>query len=134
MFFKLFIFFSLELLDLLFHFLHISIIFWNLFGWIFQRFIILHFFSLNLVLFSWVFLGFFYGFGYCFLTDFHWRIKLLKGEKNLPNSYIEYILQKFGFYYDSNSIDIFVLGTTIMIYIISFYFFYKKIKLKKFKK
>lgn len=134
MLFKLFPFFSLELLDFLFHFLHIFIIFWNLFGWMFQRFIILHFLSLNLVLFSWGFLGFFYGFGYCFLTDFHWRIKIQKGETNLPNSYIEYILQKFGFYFDSNYVDIFVLMITIIIYIISFYFFYKKIQLRKFKK
>lgn len=116
----------LEILDVLFHFFHIGLILWNVFGWIYKKWVWIHFLTLNLVLFSWIVLGFFYGFGYCFLTDFHWRIKYQKGEYYLPNSYINYILQKSGFFFESFSVDISVLLITVILYVISLYRFLKK--------
>ncbi|MFN3604484.1 MAG: DUF2784 family protein [Leptonema sp. (in: bacteria)] len=119
-------YFTLEILDILFHVFHIGVLLWNGFGWMYKKFIKIHFISLNLVFFSWFILGFFYGFGYCFLTDFHWRIKYQKGEYNLPNSYIDYILQKLGFFFSPFLIDIGVLLFTILVYCFSLYRLIKK--------
>ena len=47
-------------------------------------------------MFSWVGLGFWFGWGYCFLTDLHWYIKVKNGEALLPGSYITYLLEKYG--------------------------------------
>jgi len=38
----------------------------------------------------WFGLGFWYGIGYCPITDYQWHIKELRGEQNLPNSFIKY--------------------------------------------
>jgi hypothetical protein len=45
-----------------------------------------------LTLASWVVLGFWYGFGYCPLTDIHWNILEKMGKTDLPNSYLKYLL------------------------------------------
>ncbi len=44
-----------------------------------------------MTLFSWVVLGFWKGFGYCILTDWHWDIKRDLGEQDLPHSFITYL-------------------------------------------
>ena len=47
-----------------------------------------------LTLFSWFGLGWFYGFGYCPSTDWHWQIKEAMGETGLPNSFIKYYMDR----------------------------------------
>lgn len=108
-------------LDYFFHLLHILLIVWNLKGWMFKKLRFLHFLSLNFLWFFWIIVGFFYGFGYCPLTDYHWRVKFYKGEQNLPSSYITYLLNQMNFYPNETMVDMFVLSITILIYAISFY-------------
>jgi len=50
--------------------------------------------TLLLTGFSWVGLGLFYGWGYCFLTDWHWKVLKKAGELDLPNSYVQYLLNR----------------------------------------
>lgn len=78
--------------DIVLTILHIGITLFNLTGWAFKRLRRLHLISISLTLGSWVILGFFYGFGYCFLTDWHWDVKKELGEHGLPNSFIKYYL------------------------------------------
>lgn len=85
----------LESLDLVFEFLHISVVivnclFWIIPGW--PRLLFLIIFSLTLA--SWIGLGIFYGLGYCFLTDVHWEIKRELGYNKLPYSYIQHFIQE----------------------------------------
>ena len=82
------------LLDWFFHFLHLSVILVNSTFWLFRPTLRMAQMTLVLTAFSWIVLGYFYGFGYCFLTDWHWQLKASLGETNLPNSYIEYLLEK----------------------------------------
>lgn len=82
----------LSFLDLLLHFIHIAVIIINATFWIFLRTLRVAQVMLALTTASWFGLGFFYGFGYCFLTDWQWQVKTKLGEANLPNSYIKYIL------------------------------------------
>ncbi len=81
----------LRILDLFFLIFHTALMFFNMLGWIFRRLWKWHLFTLTLTLFSWFVLGYWYGWGYCFCTDWHWQVKRLLGESNLPNSYIVYL-------------------------------------------
>jgi hypothetical protein len=88
----------LLLADIFLSIFHIALIGFNLFGWIPKCTRTFHRFSLSLTLFCWLVAGWWVGhIGYCPLTDWHWRIKYLRGEDNLPASFITYCLNQLGF-------------------------------------
>ncbi|GEO04048.1 hypothetical protein AAE02nite_17120 [Adhaeribacter aerolatus] len=80
----------LKLLDLFFTGLHLAIIGFNLFGWLWPRFRKLHFLLVLATAASWLLLGLWFGLGYCPITDWQWQVKTKLGERNLPNSFIKY--------------------------------------------
>ena len=80
------------LLDIFFLTLHAALIFFNLTGWVWKKTRCVHLGVLTLTCFSWLGLGFFYGFGYCPCTDWHWQVKRELGETDLPASYVKYYL------------------------------------------
>jgi hypothetical protein len=84
----------LRILDLFFSFLHIAFTLFNLTGWIWKKTRKLHLITLGVTAASWFILGIWYGWGYCFLTDWQWSIKEKLGEKNLPASFIKYFADK----------------------------------------
>ena len=84
----------LRILDLFFSFLHIAFTLFNLIGWIWKGTRKLHLITLSATAASWFILGIWYGWGYCFLTDWQWSIKEKLGEKNLPASFIKYFADK----------------------------------------
>lgn len=84
----------LYFLDVFFTLLHIIIIGFNLLGWIWKSTRKLHFYSVLLTAFFWFVLGFWFGFGYCPITDWQWKVKSELGEQGLPNSFIKYITDK----------------------------------------
>ncbi len=84
----------LQALDIFFVVFHTTLILFNLFGWIWKKTRKLNLVVLLITLFSWTVLGIFYGFGYCFLTDWHWDILEKRGEADLPASYIRYLLDR----------------------------------------
>ncbi|UGU16779.1 DUF2784 domain-containing protein [Sinomicrobium kalidii] len=71
---------------------HTALILFNLFGWLVARWRKWHLFSLLVTLFSWIVLGIWKGFGYCFLTDWHYRVLTGLGYSNLPESYITFLI------------------------------------------
>jgi len=83
------------LLDVVFLWLHIVIILFNLFGWIWIRTRKIHLLVVFATIFSWLVLGLKFGLGYCFLTDWHWNIKRSLGETNLPPSFIKYFIDQY---------------------------------------
>lgn len=84
----------LPFLDILFTVLHLLIIGFNLFGWIFPATRKLHFIFILITAFSWFILGIWFGMGYCPITDWQWQIKEEMGERNLPGSFITYFANK----------------------------------------
>lgn len=72
---------------------HTGLIVFNIFGWIFKKTRKLHLFTLSVTLFSWLVLGIWKGFGYCFLTDWHYNILRQLGKTNLPDSYIFFLVE-----------------------------------------
>ncbi len=97
----------LRLLDVLFFWLHIFIITFNLFGWIWEKTRKWHLLVVGITLFSWIILGIKYGFGYCFVTDWHWQIKQKLGETDLPASFIKYFFDRYtSFHWSAATIDL----------------------------
>ena len=83
-----------KFLDIFFIVFHTMLILFNLFGWIWKKSRILNLITLILTGFSWIGLGLFYGWGYCFLTVWHWRVLEKTGESILSDSYIQYLLNR----------------------------------------
>lgn len=87
---------------------HIALILFNLFGWIPKRLRKWNLVALSLTAFSWFVLGIFYGFGYCFLTDWHWQIRGKLGYSTDSNSYIHFLITELlGVSISENVVDIF---------------------------
>ena len=86
----------LNLLDLFLIIIHLVIIGFNLFGWIWPGTRKLHFICVVATAFSWLILGIWFGLGYCPITDWQWQVKVRLGEQNLPNSFIKYWADKIS--------------------------------------
>jgi len=90
---------------------HSALVLLILSGWIWARTRRLHLAAILLTWVSWVGLGFYYGFGYCVCTDWHWQVKGRLGETRLPNSYIKYYLDRLtGVDWDRLAVDGLVVG------------------------
>ena len=85
---------TLKLLNVLFHLLHLSIIFFFLVGWISLSTRTAHFVLALLILLSWYGLGLFFGFGYCLVTDIQWRLKKKLGQDPSTEYYIKYVIDR----------------------------------------
>jgi len=81
-----------EALNIAFIIFHTGLIFFNLFGWIWKATRRLNLITLSLTAFSWIILGIWYGFGYCFCTDWHWQVRRELGYTDMPNSYIKFLV------------------------------------------
>ncbi|MCM4152386.1 DUF2784 domain-containing protein [Arenibacter sp. N53] len=84
----------LRIANTFFYVFHTVLIVFNLFGWILKRTRKLNLITLLLTFGSWVLLGIWKGWGYCFLTDWHYGILRRLGEQNPPNSYISFLIHK----------------------------------------
>ena len=84
----------LKFLDLFFFIFHSSLVVFNCFGCLFRKFRRWNLITLLLTGFSWFFLGIWYGWGYCFCTDWHWSVRRELGYVDNTNSYIDLLIQK----------------------------------------
>lgn len=117
----------LHVLDYFLFFLHVAIIAFNLFGWIIPKWRKAHLILVSLTLSSWLLLGIWFGWGYCFLTDWHWDIKRSLGEQSLPNSFITYLFNNvFNWGVSPSKVDMITLITFIPAVLLSFYFNFSK--------
>ena len=102
----------LVLLDYFFLIFHAALSLFNVLGWIWQQTRRYNLVLLLLTGSSWVFLGFFYGFGYCPLTDWHWQVLHALGRQDLPASYITYLLERLtGLDLPGRLVDVLVTGS-----------------------
>jgi hypothetical protein len=81
----------LPFLNILLFVLHTFFLVFNLTGWIWKRTRRWHLASIGLTLFSWLGLGYWYGWGYCIITDWHWQIRREMGFVD-PVSYTELLM------------------------------------------
>jgi hypothetical protein len=110
----------LQFADYFYLIFHTGLILFNLFGWIWKPLRKWHFATISLTFASWILLGIWYGWGYCFLTDWHWDILVQLGERELPNSYISYLLQRLlGIQVPNVWVDGMTLGLALLALAIS---------------
>ena len=93
--------------DWFFVIFHTSVVFFNLFGWIWKKTRKANLALLTLTMASWFLLGIWYGIGYCPITDWHWDVLKAMGNNDLPNSYVKYIIDRLaGTDVDAQLVDI----------------------------
>lgn len=84
--------FILKFADLFFTVFHTIFILFNISGWAFKKTRKYNLITLLITGFSWFILGIFYGWGYCFLTDWHWQVLCKLNKCPEQNSYIQYLI------------------------------------------
>ena len=112
--------FIYALLNAAFHALHLAIILFVMFAWIFPVLRPAHLLLVLLTLSSWFILGRWMGSGYCPISDWHWKIKAALGGGKPDGTYIHQLLQNIsGRKFNSANVDKFVVMTTMVIAVIS---------------
>jgi hypothetical protein len=104
----------LVFLDGFYTVLHLIVIIFNLFGWVWEKTRRIHRNFLLATWGSWLGLGLKYGLGYCFLTDWHWDVKRRLGVEGLPNSFIHYLFNEIGINISAAMVD-WITGVSISI-------------------
>lgn len=99
---------------------HTVFILFIMFGWMSKKTLRSHAIALFCVLISWLGIGYWYGFGYCFLTDWHWSIKQQLGETDLPPSFIAYFLDRvLGLSISNSTVNTLAYGFLILSIVMS---------------
>jgi len=109
-------------LDIFLVIFHCLLIAFNLFGWIWPGARKLHRISLGLTVFSWLVPGIWYGFGYCFLTDWSWQIKEKLGQTGLPASFVTWLFRQAGIMLEPHIVDIITVTSLVAAVLIAIYF------------
>ncbi|MDZ7773240.1 MAG: DUF2784 domain-containing protein [Balneolaceae bacterium] len=81
-------------LDLFLILFHTGLILFNLAGWVWKRTRRLHLWSVGITMFSWLGMGWYYGWGYCLCTDWHWQVRRRLGDAELPHSYTAFLAEE----------------------------------------
>lgn len=119
-------------LDYFFIVFHSLLVLFNLFGWVWKKTRLLHFITINLTAFSWFILGIWHGWGYCFLTDWHWHIRQALNNPIRDHSYTGFLIRELtGISLPTKIIDGLTLGGFLIAYGISLFFFLKSLTRKK---
>jgi len=118
----------LKFLDILLTLAHLVLIGFNLLGWIWIKTRKAHLITIAATAFSWFVLGIWFGWGYCPITDWQWKVKEKLGETDLPNSFIKYYADKIsGRNIDPSIVDTTTLVTFLIVIIVTIYFnFFKR--------
>lgn len=97
-------------LDTFFFIFHSIIIIFILLGWMWEKTRKANLIVLLLTAFSWFILGIWYGFGFCFLTEWHYQVRIKLGYLDMPSSYIKFFLDSItGLNFNAKMIDILTL-------------------------
>ncbi len=106
---------GLHLANFFFYVFHTVLIIFNLFGWIHAKTRKLNLISLLATFGSWVLLGIWKGWGYCFLTDWHYEILRRLGERELPSSYIAFLVERItGWLPETTLVNSLTLGLAVL--------------------
>jgi hypothetical protein len=113
-----------HILDIFFVVFHTSLIFFNLFGWIWKRTRKQNLITLSLTGASWLFLGLLVGtLGYCPLTDWHFKVLEKLGKTDLPYSYTKYLADRLtGLDINASLVDNVTLYAFLAALVISIFF------------
>jgi len=86
--------YMLVFLDYFFLIFHSIFTLFNMTGWIWKKTRKYHLITTLLTTFSWFILGIRYGWGYCFCTDWHWKVREALGNPIKSDSYIKFLIEE----------------------------------------
>jgi hypothetical protein len=81
-----------QFLNYFFFAFHTVLILFNILGWMFHKTRRWNLLTLLLTGASWFILGIWYGWGYCFCTDWHWDVRERLGYIDHSSSYIHFLV------------------------------------------
>jgi hypothetical protein len=99
-----------EFLNVFFFLFHTTLILFILLGWLWSKTRKINLAVVILTVFSWFFIGIWYGFGYCPCTDWHWQVRMKLGYFDMPSSYLTFLIRSlFGWQVDKTLVDVFAV-------------------------
>jgi hypothetical protein len=105
-----------QFLNIFFFTFHSLFTLFNVGGWAFPATRKWNLLTLLLTGFSWFVLGIWYGWGYCFCTDWHWQVRRHLGYQDRSRSYIHFLLLKLtGIDFNPQSVE----GATLVVFLVS---------------
>jgi hypothetical protein len=105
----------LVFLDWFFIIFHTLFTLFNMVGWIWKKTRLIHLVTIGLTALSWFVLGIWYGWGYCFCTDWHWQVREMLGKPVGSRSYIGFLIHEFtGFSPDPGTVDTITLSVFLV--------------------
>lgn len=105
-----------QFLNIFFFVFHTLFTLFNITGWLFRVTRKWNLVTLLLTAFSWFVLGIWYGWGYCFCTDWHWQVRERLDYHDQQNSYIHFLLlQLTGINFNETLVN----NVTLIVFIIS---------------
>ncbi len=112
-----------KFLDIVFFVFHTLFTLFNITGWAFKKTRRLHLITMALTLFSWFVLGIWYGWGYCFCTDWHWDVREKLGYTDRSGSYIHFLIIKiFGLNLDTQMVEIITMVIFLVCLVLSVWY------------
>jgi hypothetical protein len=84
----------LQFLNVFFFTFHTAWLLFNCCGWVWRKTRPWHLATVLLTALSWFLLGFWYGWGYCLCTDWHWQVRARLGYSTDSHSYTQLLLRE----------------------------------------
>jgi hypothetical protein len=105
-----------QFLNYFFFAFHTLFTLFNITGWLFRKTRKWNLITLLLTAFSWFVVGIWYGWGYCFCTDWHWQVREHLGYHDQQDSYIHFLLLKLtGINFNAKLVE----NATLIVFLIS---------------
>ena len=105
-----------QFLNIFFFVFHTALVLFNTLGWVFPATRKWNLVSLGVTAFSWFVIGIWYGWGYCFCTDWHWAVRRKLGYHDESRSYIHFLILKLT---GNNMSPQLVETATLLVFLIS---------------
>ncbi len=106
--------------DIFFLVFHTAFTLFNLVGWMFKKSRPWHLLTLALTAASWFILGIWYGWGFCFCTEWHWQVRDALNNPIENSSYIAFLIQEVtGVRFDPGLVNTVTLAVFLALIIIS---------------
>lgn len=105
-----------QLLNIFFFAFHTLLMLFNCLGWAWKKTRRWNLVTLLLTAASWFILGIWYGWGYCFCTDWHWDVREKMGLYDQSTSYVHFLLlQLMGINFQKDFVD----KVTLIVFFVS---------------
>jgi len=110
----------LQFLDYFFLIFHTLFTLFNMTGWIWKKTRKIHLTTIAATAFSWFIIGIWYGWGFCFCTEWHWKVRDALGRPIMSDSYIHFLIMDItGINLPQGMVDTATMGIFIACFVLT---------------